>query len=289
MDNAENKNYNKAWNILNKLREKHKNDEGWHLRSVLDEVELYSSGYAEPGYEGNLIATGNWNEISHWNEKLHKYITDSDVMPKLASKLEKLGFQIEWGDEWGCCESCLKLIRTSRNSYSWTMSGCIDDNGVTCGECLKENSEEYLKSLEGESHRAVTLATLDPADHGYVLVKSEFEHGFYDGQNDSPVVIAKSLRDVGIERFLFRVDSVGQFDLSFSVYVHEDEKELLKELSLKSEGPSVSDALERGLKEAAVKMKALDGDGIKFAQIQADGTANVRLVSPEEFVEGIKS
>lgn len=51
----------------------------------------------------------------------------------------------------------------------------------------------------------------------------------------------------------------------------------------------MSDALERGLKEAAVKMKALDGDGIKFAQIQADGTANVRLVSPEEFVEGIKS
>lgn len=39
--------------------------------------------------------------------------------------------------------------------------------------------------------------------------------------------VAKELQAKGIERFLFQLDSVGQFDGRWSVYVHESEKKKL--------------------------------------------------------------
>ena len=54
-------------------------------------------------------------------------------------------------------------------------------------------------------------------------------------------------------------------------------------------GADPAEAMQRGLQDATAKMAKLpEGPGVRYASIQGDGTAKVRLVSPQEFVEGIK-
>ena len=75
---------------------------------------------------------------------------------------------------------------------------------------------------------------IDPEDFGYVKANRDddayndsYECGWHPHQTDNPRIIADNLRNRGIERFLFRIDGVGQFDVAFSVYVHESEADKL--------------------------------------------------------------
>ncbi len=196
--------------------------------------------YAEPGYENpdsQLIATGNWNSQGGHNGK-----PVDNTMPRIAAILEKLGAELEWEDEWCSCEGCRKLFRTSPSSYSWKCSywdsnGC----GLYCHECVKEGPKGYLEHLEGNAGAANTL-DLDLGEHEYREVDAEFENGLHGGQDDDPKVIAESLRKLGVKRFIFEIDSVGQFDLSFSVWVHKSEYDKLDpdEIDSKGAGPAIA-------------------------------------------------
>jgi len=162
---------------------------------------------------------------------------------------------------------------------------------VTCSECIKEDPFDYLASLEGDTNNCVTL-DLDLAEHGYVLLEGGFEHGFYHGQDADPKLIGKALRDQGIEKFIFTLDSTGQFDFAFSVWVHQEDIESLDieawEQATK-DGPSVAEGLRRALEDASRKMSELpEVPGCpKIAKCDAStGTARVRTVTPQEFVDG---
>lgn len=98
----------------------------------LEEVQLHTSGYAEPGYDdpdSGLIATGNWNPTWRGLEP------DDQTMPRVARLLEKLGIELEWCDEWTFCTKCHKLVRTEANSYDWTPSYYELDGEIVCEEC----------------------------------------------------------------------------------------------------------------------------------------------------------
>jgi hypothetical protein len=249
-------------------------------------------GYAEPGY-GNVagddvIATGDWNTCSRWDNDKQQSI-DTDRMPaRLGDALERIGVSVEWEDEWTECGSCSKLVRTQPDSYSWTRSYSDTDDGAMCAECLENDAASYLESLEGNENTANTIDTIHPENYGYRLVADDLERGFHPGQNASPKVIATSLRKMGIERFLFNIDSQGQFDTEFSCWVHEEQAHLLDRDALRTDGPSVSAALERGLREASAAIAALppDADGVRVARINPDGTATARVVSAQDFIDG---
>jgi hypothetical protein len=83
---------------------------------------------------------------------------------------------------------------------------------------------------------------------------------------------------------------VGQFDATFSVWIHEDESDKVTELTpAETDGPSVSEAMKRGLQAAAKQADALQGDGVRYSTIHEDGTAETRLIPRDEFAEkGIK-
>lgn len=180
-------------------------------RSAMSEIENmgYATEYAEPGYKqpdkGILFA--DWN-----------------VFPsKVTDLLERYGYKCEWSDEWSFCDGCGKAFRTSPDSYGWKQSWVEVNNSFLCEECILVNPDDYLESLEGNCHAAITF-DIDPvSDFGYVLIGDRYENGMHYGQNDSPEVIAKSLEDLGITRYIFKIDSVGQFDVRFSVYVHTDD------------------------------------------------------------------
>lgn len=197
-------------------------------KSRIEDIQLYITGFVEPGYhsETGVIALGNWNNIyeNHNNPE-----TRDNTPTRVADLLEKLGVDLEWSDEWTSCSGCGGLLRTTPDSYSWKMFGKVEDGEVYCGECLKKDAVSFLESLEGKDSNCNTITTINPEDYGYVLIQDGFENGWHPGQNDNPKEIAAKLKECGISRYLFNLDSQGQFDMRFSVYVHESEKHLLKE------------------------------------------------------------
>jgi hypothetical protein len=109
-----------------------------------------------------------------------------------------------------------------------------------------------------------------------------------------PKKIAKKLKEMGVERFIFVIDEVSQFYIDFAVWVHEDEVKLARKLTdREADGPSVAGRMEANLKAATQKLGELEGTDtnakskIKYAKVSPDGY-EARLVTQEEFVKGIK-
>lgn len=182
----------------------------------LDDIVMHGE-YGEPGYstDKDLILTGNWNP-KDFNNK------EDDLVLRVGNILEKF-CELEWEDEWTSCHDCGKLVRTEPDSYSWTASyAVLDECELVCHNCIKEDPIPFLEEMEGDSRKAVTF-NINLEDHGYVKVNgNSYENGWY-GTEDDPKEIARDLRSKGIERFIFTIDGKGQFNLTFSVWVHESE------------------------------------------------------------------
>jgi hypothetical protein len=96
------------------------------IRRVKSEIENmgYANDYAEPGYEtperGILFA--NWN----------LFCTEAVTL------CERMGFAIEWSDEWSTCGDCGRAVRTSPDSYAWELSFVLDEGELLCEECAED-------------------------------------------------------------------------------------------------------------------------------------------------------
>ena len=195
------------------------------VRNSLEDIQLHYEGYAEPGcHSEEVVATGNWNDVSKYNSLTNKQERISNLPSRILALFEKMGIVCEWSDEWAAC-SCGKLVRTQGDSYSWTASYQLNDGELTCIDCLKDDPESYLLSLEGDSNVANTIHCIRPEKNGYVKMNEDnsYETGFHPGQHDDPKKVAKELEAKGLYRYLFNIDAVGQFDTRWSVYVHKDE------------------------------------------------------------------
>jgi len=237
-------------------------------------------GYAEPGYDDPeyLVLIANWNGYSDGNE--------------LEKLLETCGCSIEWSDEWIACGECWKLARTSPDYYGWTPSyvlfhGCEP----VCHECMSADEgmqRDYVEQeLEDNCDKADTLG-LDLEGLDYTRLDEDFQSGLYGGQCADPHKIGAALRERGIERFVFQVDSVGQFDSRFSCWIHNDDMPEggLELDSTETDGPDPAQRMKAALQDASAKMSGLSGEGVKVATCNADGTADVRLVSKDDFIAG---
>lgn len=87
----------------------------------------YASAYAEPGYDqprrGILFA--NWN-----------------VFPRaLTDMLERLGYAIEWSDEWEICDDCDRAYRSQPDSHDWQPVGHYrpETDSCLCETCYRES------------------------------------------------------------------------------------------------------------------------------------------------------
>ena len=239
-------------------------------------VYRHAGGYAEPGYgdagDGDCVLLGDWNPKGG---------------DRLAALAEACGASIEWCDEWTDCGECLKAVRIQPDSYSWTMSYVEWAGEITCHECMEDDDHkrDFLESeLEDDPNRADTL-DWDLEGLGYVRMDADFQNGLYGGQSANPHKIASALRERGIERFVFQIDSVGQFDARFSCWLHEDE-DMPSLAEAETDGSDPAAAMKAALQDASAKMSGLSGDGVKVATCNPDGTATVRMVSNEDFIAG---
>jgi len=187
---------------------------------------MWAYEYAEPGYtdpeEGKVIAFSNWNSVRYKDSEEKK---EDFTMESLAELLEKDGHSVEWEDEWTQCSDCMKAIRTSPNSYDWTKYGYDDcENGVTiCGDCVKEDPDEYIEWLKGDARKCNVLLSEDTlADYNYCKLEGNYETGLHQGMNDDPQKVAERLEELGVEDYIFNLSDKSQFYLTWEVFVHED-------------------------------------------------------------------
>lgn len=267
------------------------------IECMLDDI--HCNGYAEPGYtdpECGIIICGDWNSVTkaHYDENgnLSGFSTQCDLPERLYRIFdERYGINCEWSDEWTSCHECGKLVRSSPDCYGWTSAYVIlNDCELVCHECIQSNAAEYLESIEGKYRTALSDSLgITPEDYGYVVAISDMESGFHRHQTDDPKTVAKEFKKLGIERFLFALEGVGQFDVSFRVYVHESEKHLLPEdvedIDTHCEGPSIAENAERALRS----IPPADPNSPHGQYVKVDvstGTAEVFPLDPEKFVKG---
>lgn len=254
----------------------------------LEGIQLHE-GYSEPGYSGEFVATGNWNDITVYNKDTNKFDLLDDTPGRVARGLEKLGFEIEWEDEWISCSVCNKLVRTTADSYHWVRAYIDDNCEIICCNCVKEEPAQYLELFEGSHKKAWTIEGVNPEDFGYQKVTKDFETGWYGGQNDDPKAIAESLKKMGIERFLFDITAVGQFDTHFRVLIHESELPKFSAQAFSEDettGPDPAVVIQSALQNMPVVSNP--GPGVVYHKINSDGTVDTKIISPEEFVKGVK-
>jgi hypothetical protein len=219
----------RAQRIL-EIAERMASSKGWKVSSVIEEINLHYHGYAEPGYHdyAGCVATGNWNEITEYDTTTKQSKVLSDLPKRIGDLFEKMGIACEWSDEWTTCD-CGKLVRTQGDSYQWMPSYYMDvDNcELTCIDCLKTCPKNYLSMLEDNPDIANTISDIDPSKHGYIFY--EDYDSVFGNKNNLPDKISYELRGKGITRYLFNIESSGQFNTKWSVYIHKDEVDLLED------------------------------------------------------------
>ena len=176
----------------------------------------FANEYGEPGYSNpeRGIILANWNNV-----------------PKgLADWLEKLGYDLEWSDEWtidynhGC-----KAYRTAPSGYDWQSSVMVTDDGelLTPDDDAGEWINECAMTDKGQPCRVlpdrITPADLEHA--GFRLFEGDKESGFFPGQTDNPKEAAQRAFAAGALRVVFRKTEQSQFYIKWEAYAEWEESE----------------------------------------------------------------
>lgn len=184
------------------------------LNNLLEngEIENICSEYGEQGYtlEQNkkAILFANWNNF--------------DKYPNFMEWIEE-NYEIEWSDEWIIDYNESKAYRTSPNSYGWQQQVRITD----CGELITPDSDikdwiDYCVMTDYKQQARCLPDFIDEElliEEGFKLILEDNANGWY-GRADDPNEIAENVfNETNYTEILFVLDSVGQFEVSFSVYV----------------------------------------------------------------------
>lgn len=176
-------------------------------KSATDHIEYmeYASEYGEPGYDNPKrgILFANWNYFPRGVDEL----------------LERAGYAIEWSDEWAIVYETGKAYRTSPDSYGWKRSLVYGEDGHEfCRDDVEDYIDHYIEHLLDDPTHC-DLFDVNWAKHGFVNMNGVFEAGWHPHQTDDPRKILREHQTKFPDKeFLFQVPSVGQFDISFTIW-----------------------------------------------------------------------
>lgn len=184
-------------------------------------------GYTDPA-EGTGILFGNWNEQRtdrQWDPERKQMVRIPEKIDRRPVRFSKIaeyaGYAVEWSDEWSTCSDCGKAIRTNPDSYSWSPAYVLlHDCEEVCTECL--DRADYVESELLNNPRMADRLGTDLAGLGFTKWNAEaYENGFHPGQTDTPEKIVKLLPP-NVD-YVFQVDDTRQFDISFSVWIRNQD------------------------------------------------------------------
>lgn len=170
--------------------------------------------------------------------------------------------EVEWGfnDEYQLCDDCSSIvIRTSPDSYGWTLEAYRDEEGYlyceSCAQSLQDdcisrtqdkidNGEEPISYPDifkiGDDWRSV--------DHP-VYNNHLWESGLHPGQNDSPLKQGKIVRSIRynntpIFQIIYRIYP-SQFDISWDALIRVDpDSDITLDNLVEYTGKNIDDWLE---------------------------------------------
>jgi hypothetical protein len=162
----------------------------------------------------------DWNNVTRWNKDTKEHETLCRCMERIAEIAEKIGYAIEWHDEWTECDECHKAVRTQPCGHGWRPQYWMRDSELYCRECA--DPREVAADCIGNAKKALP-EWIAPESVGYypVTEDTEYENGCHPGQTDRPSDVAEKLDKVGIKRYVFVVGDIGQFDVRFGVCVRK--------------------------------------------------------------------
>jgi len=246
--------------------------------------------------QNNPDHLGTHNNLESKISALRTCILYDQHLTTIEDPIDLDDFDLEWGfnDEYSrcACGNCSNIVRTSPDCYEWIAPLFIDCEGYISDDCVDcGNFDDYILDEYKNTNKALPSAR-STDDLGLAKVNTEsFQNGWYGGQCDTPAPIIESLNSKDIDVW-FKVYP-RQFDMDFDVYVKEKDLERASYILSNTNTETDIDPatlLKQGLEAASAAMSKLPNDsGIKHATIDTDsGTATARIVTPAEFVKGIK-
>lgn len=186
----------------------------------------YYHGITEQGYDDKPLLVADWNIYYEDNGKKH-------ISHKLLSWAEDYFEDIEfsWNDEWTNCSDCYKAVRTSPTHYGWLPSYMwTSDCSIACVECYEDQAEDIIETYRNDTNKAI-MPEFYPIleQNGFICYSPDeyckcFETGFHPGQNDDPKRVAKDIEsELPNYDYIFKINSCGQFDLQWSVFLRKQE------------------------------------------------------------------
>ena len=168
-------------------------------------------------YNGeDFMIVDSWDDVSEIQKAL-----DPSFEPKDKYDTKVLDNYMPWGfgDSYTTCDECGDIICTEPDSSYWKADFFVSNNGIICGDCVRENPQEYLESLINNYNKANTI--LDPKDleqEGFEKLDGDYQNGYYD-RNDNPKSILKDLMSKYPQgEFIFNIISTNPFAVDFDVY-----------------------------------------------------------------------
>ena len=200
-----------------------KNQHGnhWNTPDYLNkqaEVEIENLGYYrnwyDDSFDGKAVLTANWNNVSK----------------RTYSLLEKYGFDCAWSDQVESCDHCYGAVNNTPQCYGdmQVIKHIEDDNGIVslCPRCAVERFEEDVLSTLINNPSSADTCGMDLASYGFTRHNGEYENGFHAHQTDDPKKILDAIHEANPElEVVFQIRDIGQFDIRFTVWTREPEKD----------------------------------------------------------------
>lgn len=239
------------------------------------------------------------DDPNHWGykrelEKLTTYLLYKQHLATLGHdpiSLDDYDMEVGFSDEFDQCCNCGAILRTSPDSYCWVAPLFIDCEGYACDDCVSKGEfDDYVMEEYCNKNKCLPEA-IDLDRLGLVKVnKNSFENGMHEGMDDSPKPIIEALNNEEIDVW-FKVYP-SQFYVEFDVYVRKEDLERAMPLLGKTDtyqGYSTAGNLKKCLSQCSIN-SAKDPDGkIRYTKCDpSTGAVETRMISPEEFIEGIK-
>lgn len=181
---------------------------------------MTASEYGEPGYSDGdvrLVVLGNYWCRCDKIDGLHGRETHH---PRLWQQLEDQGVRFEWEDEW-IVDYDGFAWRTQADSYSWTPSHVILDDGELL--TIRDDIEDWIDWAVNDSGRALMgrhHSKSDMLNKGFAQYGERYYHGLHEGMTAQPSVILDEIHEnIGAEtEVVFRLSENSQFYVEFEAY-----------------------------------------------------------------------
>lgn len=189
----------------------------FHNRVNHHDIELSLYGNDKNGCYNFIVSRHEDYDLLYNLEKIFRH---SDRIEQNISDIVNIGFD----DEYITCSDCGQVIKTTPDFYGDYPDYWIDDNGVQCEQCTRNNPDCYFEHLKNNAAAAnVFFNDSELLEYGFIRINADdYESGLYPGQNDNPRKIFDQLKDKH-DYIIFSITDIGQFDIHFAVYYRKSE------------------------------------------------------------------